>query len=196
MIRIFLISIMSSVFLIGMVGVVISLMSNQNASAQVQGSCPDMYKGKKLWSHTYGQPEQVINTPPTPTYDGKWSRFVQHTPSCVVAQGTIENDPAISDEHDGDLHFLLTPDKGYENLLNTHNTKGLMVELICMDKNGIAPSYKQEFGDYCRGLDQSFPTLKYGQHVIVTGKWVQDVGHPTPGHPAHDHETKSIQRRV
>jgi hypothetical protein len=174
MIRILLISIMSSVFLIGLVGVVPFNLS-QNTYAIQPGKCPDI---GFLWKHTYGHPG-TVGTPPT------WSRFVEHA-DCVVAKGVIENDPAPSDERDGDLHFLLTPDKGYGDLLNKFNTKGLMVEIICLDKKGIADSYTKEFGDYCMGVNQSFPALHKNDHVVVTGKWVQDVGHPTPGHPAHD----------
>ena len=61
-----------------------------------------------------------------------------------------------------------------------------MIEIICWDKKNIDPSYTKEYGYYCNGVNLNFPTLKYGDHVAVTGKWVQDVGHPTPGHPAHE----------
>ena len=53
-----------------------------------------------------------------------------------------------------------------------------MVEIICLNKKGIADSYTKEFGDYCAGVNQSLHSLKYKDHVIVIGKWVQDVGHP------------------
>jgi hypothetical protein len=137
-----------------------------------------------LWSHTYGHPGGQPN-PIT------WRRLVEHTPTdCVVVKGIIENNPSVAtDEHDGDYHFLLTPDAGYKDVLNRYNTKGLMVEIICWDKKGIASSYTQEYGDYCKGVDTTghYPTnLKQGDHVEVIGKWVQDVGHATPGHPAHE----------
>lgn len=61
-----------------------------------------------------------------------------------------------------------------------------MVEIICLNKNGIADSYTKEFGDYYAGVNQSFPSLKYKDHVIVTGKWLQGVGHPAyPATGAH-----------
>src|SRR4051794_25424233 len=97
-----------------------------------QGKCPDM---TFLWSHTYDH-----------------RRFVEHTPACVVIQGTVNNSPN-SDEGDGDLHFNVTPDntpdKRYENLLNKNNTKGLVVEVICWD--APKPSYKAH-GNYCQDV--------------------------------------------
>lgn len=180
MIRYFLISIISSIFLIGLVGVVTFKLS-QNVYAIQPGQPSDCRETAFLWKHTYGHPGGQPN-PIT------WSRFIVQTPDCVIAKGTIENDPSVSNEKDGDYHFLLTPDnnKEYKDLLNKYNTKGLMVEIICWDKKGIDPSYTKEYGDYCNGVNVNFPTLKYGDHVAVTGKWVQDVGHPEyPAAGAH-----------
>ncbi len=53
----------------------------------------------------------------------------------------------------------------------------------------MPPTYFSEYGDYCKGVDDTghYPAnLIQGDHVEVIGKWVQDVGHPTPGHPAHE----------
>jgi hypothetical protein len=48
----------------------------------------------------------------------------------VVLEGTIRN-VLIINEGDGDLNMSITPDIGYEDLINTHNTKGMVVEVIC-----------------------------------------------------------------
>lgn len=161
-----------------MVGV-ITLKLSQNVYAIVPGQPQDCKEADFLWGHTYGHP----GGQPKPI---TWSRFNVHNPDCVVAKGIIENDPGVSDEKDGDYHFLLTPDPGYKDLLNKYNTKGLMVEIICWDKKGIASSYADEYGYYCNGVDVKYynPPLKYGDHIAVTGKWVQDVGHSTAPHEA------------
>jgi len=179
MVRYFLISIISCIFLIGLVGVVTFKLS-QNVYAIVPGQPQDCKETAWLWGHTYGHPHGQ----PKPI---TWSRFNVNKPDCVVAKGIIENDPSVSDEKDGDYHFILTPDSGYKDLLNKYNTKGLMVEIICWDKKGIASTYTNEYGDYCNGVNLNFPPLKYGDHVTVTGKWVQDIGHdPTwPDKGAH-----------
>jgi hypothetical protein len=152
--------------------------TKRTADLPVPGQPADCKETAFLWKHTYGHP----NTAGLP-HPITWTRFNVNTPDCVVAKGTIENDPAVSDEKDGDYHFILTPDTGYKELLNKYNTKGLMVEIICWDKKGIADSYKTEYGDYCNGVNVNFPTLRYGDHIAVTGKWVQDVGHD---HATHD----------
>ncbi len=124
---------------------IVTFQLSQNVYAQTPAQTPpepgppaDCKEMVSLWSHTYGHP----GGQPKPI---TWSRFVEHKPTsapddCVVAKGVIENTPSVAtDEHDGDYHFLLTPDTGYKNLLNHFNTKGLMVEIICWDKSDIAP---------------------------------------------------------
>lgn len=65
-----------------------------------KGTCPDM---AFLWRHTYSHPGTAASLPQV-----TWSRFVEHTPACVVAKGVIENDP-------------LPPTKGMET--RTSNTR-------------------------------------------------------------------------
>jgi hypothetical protein len=160
MLRIFLISIISSVFLIGLVGVVPFNLS-QNTYAIVQGSCPNM---KYLWDHTYDH-----------------RRLVEHKPECVVLEGKMGN--IHTGEGDGDLHFSVTPDSKFSDILNKANNGEMVVEIICWDKPGS--SYIKQFGNFCEGVDSRshVPALKAGDHLRVTGKWVQDIGFPTPTHP-------------
>lgn len=61
----------------------------------------------------------------------------------------------------------------------------MVVEVICWNKPST--SYNQQWGNYCNGVESRshFPTLltlKAGDHVRITGKWVQDIGYPKPDH--------------
>ncbi len=161
MLRLFAIFIVVSIFLVGFV-VVIPFMPSQNLFAIVKGNCPNI---NFLWEHTV-----------------EHRRFVEHLPPCVVLEGVINNDPKISDEGDGDFKFDVTPDKGYGELMNTNNGKGMVIEIICWSQP--QPSYIKQHGDYCKNVDarSHFPSLKYNDHVRITGKWVQDIGYPKPDH--------------
>ncbi len=160
MLRLFAIFVVSSIFIIGFV-VVIPFMLSQNLFAVVKGNCPNI---NFLWEHTF-----------------EHRRFAELSP-CVVLEGVINNDPKISDEGDGDFKFDVTPDKGFEDLKNPSNGKGMVIEIICWTKPSADRISK--FGNYCEGVDAKshFPALKYNDHVRITGKWVQDKGYPKADH--------------
>ena len=54
---------------------------------------------------------------------------------------------------------------------------------------------------FCNGVNPHghIPTLKQGDRIRITGKWVQDIGYPKPDHPQWNEihpvedETNSIQ---
>jgi hypothetical protein len=175
-VKTFLIYVISGILLIGLAGVVISFMSTQNAEAIKTGKCPVM---EFLWKHTFGA--GLITTQ-------NHSRLQELTPACVILEGVINDDPK-DPEGDGDLHFNVTPDPGFEDLLDKKtNKKGMVVEIICWDK----PNYKKydKWGNFCEGVNSRQhinynnpdKTPKYGDHVRVIGKWVKDVGYPKPDH--------------
>ncbi len=70
------------------------------------------------------------------------------------------------------------------------------IEIICWEKP--SSSYISAFGDYCKGVDtrSHIPTLKAGDHVRITGKWVKDIGYPKPDHVEWNeiHPVESIQK--
>ena len=140
---------------------VFPLLSN-NMYAIQSGSCPNE---NFLWQHTYDH-----------------RRFIEQNPSCVILKGIVNNDPR-SDDGDGDLHFNVTPDNGYKDLMNSNNTKGMVVEIICWVKP--TASYIQTFGNYCQDVNphNHIAPVKYGEHIQVVGKWVKDIGYPKPDHP-------------
>ena len=194
MIKALLISIIIiSVFLIGLVGVVL-FNSTGNSYAQKKGDCKNL---DFLWEHTYG----AGNSHQSPGQ--KYSRLQVHTsPSqgCVVFDGKIRGTPT-TEEHDGDLTFNVDPDGTAPNdnwkLLNVNNTgHGLHVEIICWN----TPDYKKYSnfkGHFCDGVDPRahIPTLKAGDHVRITGKWVKDIGYPKQDHIEWNeiHPVESIQ---
>jgi hypothetical protein len=61
------------------------------------------------------------------------------------------------------------------------------VEVICWDTPDYTKYDKFPRSDprFCDGVNPHghIPTLKQGDHIRVTGKWVQDIGYPAPDHP-------------
>jgi hypothetical protein len=171
MVRILLISIISSIVLIGMIG--ITLQPSQNTYAIVNGNCPNM---KFLESHTYG----AWSLSPS---EGSRLKTLHE---CVVLEGVVRANPIINDEKDGDLKFGVDPDKKYLDLMNhTYNQKGMVVEVICWaDPDYTKYSYyKWTNPKFCDGVEpQQHPgdypinLIKQGTHVRVIGKHVQDLG--------------------
>lgn len=144
-----------------------------------------------LWHATYGAGLLV---------HGQKSRLAEKTPACVVFDGRVSGTPEIDkDSHgdsDGDLHILLTPDaKVDHDLMNTANGARMTVEVICWGKPSA--SYTNEWGQFCNNVDPHghIPVLKDGDHVRITGKWVQDIGYPKPTHPQWNeiHPVESIE---
>ena len=195
MIRIFLISIISSVLLIGLVETV-PLNQSQNTYAIKTGSCNPTTL-KSLWHHTYGAGLLV---------HGQTSRLKERSPECVVFDGVVRGIPTIDRDSkggsDGDLHIDLTPDGTKPNdnwdLLNRNNTKGLVTEVICWGTP--TKSYTDEWGQFCKDVDPkphlpSLTQLQQGAHIRITGKWVQDIGYPKPEHAQWNeiHPVESIE---
>jgi len=174
MVRILTVLVISIVFLIGFIAV-IPYMTSQNTYAIKEGNCPDI---NFLWAH-------IIDH----------RRFVEHKPACVILDGVINNDPNVSDEHDGDFKFDVTPDKGFEDLQNQHNAKGMVIEIVRWTKPD--QSYIDKHGDYCKGIESQshYPKLKYNDHVRITVKWVQDIRYPKPDHPQYNeiHPVEKIE---
>ena len=161
--RIFMVIIATGILLFGLI-VITSFAPLQSIFAINQGNCPSL---NFLWAHTYDN-----------------ARLKEHNPACVILEGIL-GPPHENDEGDGDLKFIIKPDKGFSDLMNKYNTKGMVIEIICWDKP--KQDYIAKWGNYCHGVDprSHIPTdLKQGDHVRVTGKWVQDVGHP--GFVTHD----------
>ena len=190
MIRALFVAIITSLLFIGLVEAV-RFIKSQNAYAIIPGSCPHM---DFLWAHTYGA------GPNHWSHNQKHSRLTELHPECVVFDGVVRGAPA-DEEHDGDMSFNVTPDtQDDKDLLNMNNTKALNgalhVEIICMDKKAIDPSYFKTFnGDFCKDVDPPFPLPQKGEHVRITGKWVKDVGSPHPDHEEWNeiHPVESIQ---
>jgi len=93
---------------------------------------------------------------------------------CVTVTGTI--DRACRKEHDGDWHCFLKVDKQFEYMLNSANMKhefgDLVFEPICVNR----PTQKDAV-QACKGFSQSFPEIKVGNRVAVTGDYVLDAQH-------------------
>jgi hypothetical protein len=93
---------------------------------------------------------------------------------CVTVTGTI--DRACRKEKDGDKHCFLKVDKQFEYMLNSANMKhefgDLVFEPICVNR----PTQKDAV-QACKGFSQSFPEIKVGNRVAVTGDYVNDTAH-------------------
>lgn len=92
---------------------------------------------------------------------------------CTQALGTLVHKVT---EGDGDEHWQLKLDPQFANLINAVNVKrqkGFMViEPICLHKVTQADAVQA-----CKGFAQSFPAMKVGAHVLVTGALVEDLQH-------------------
>ena len=82
---------------------------------------------------------------------------------------------------DGDLVFSLKLDPPYANMVNKQNDLphyggGLWIEAVCQKANK-AESIPRHKGDCASGCGAiKFPVPKVGDHLKLTGAWVQDVG--------------------
>jgi hypothetical protein len=186
-IRTLLIAIITSILFIGLLET-IPLIKSQNAYAIIHGSCQNM---PFLWGHTYGASPN--HQSPKQTH----SRLKELQPECVVFDGHVRDTPTGT-EHDGDVSFNVDPDtKDDKDLLNSNNTKGLHVEVICAEKPDYN-TYSNFQGHYCDGAYPSHidtSKIQPKTHVRITGKWVKDVGYPHPDHAEWNeiHPVESIQ---
>jgi hypothetical protein len=100
----------------------------------------------------------------------------------MTVSGTVES---IHSEDDGDVHFDLSLDAQYANLLTAANTTyqhgWLVVEIVPADEPGCTPGQppRPATGTYdygiCTGADETPPAI--GSHVYVTGPYVLDEDH-------------------
>lgn len=105
-----------------------------------------------LWKHVYNSKRLKVIKP------------------CTQVSGTVT---FMKKEPDGDIHIRLKLDPQFEALLNARNKSvqhgALVIEPVCTK----APKQKDAVG-VCKGFQQSFPALKIGAHVTVTGAYVLD----------------------
>ncbi len=97
---------------------------------------------------------------------------------CATFVGTVSRAPKLNPS-DGDVTLNVSPDPGYESMLNDKNRQegGLHVEIVPMDQPGCTPGQPitgnvNNLG-VCSGADVVFPPL--GAHVRVIGPWVLDL---------------------
>lgn len=97
---------------------------------------------------------------------------------CATFQGTVSQAPVK--HNDGDVSFNVSPDPGYENMLNSTNQRegGLHMEIVPRDQPGCTPGQPVNPGapylGTCSGRALVAPPL--GAHVRITGPWVLDIG--------------------
>ena len=108
-----------------------------------------------LWHHVYHQKRLVLKE------------------TCKEVLGTVISKKK---EDDGDYHIKLRLDKGQAHLLNEKNLtiqdSCLVIEIICA--NGIKQKNAVEC---CQGFLNTIPIPKKGQHIKVTGSFVEDKKH-------------------
>jgi hypothetical protein len=90
---------------------------------------------------------------------------------CVEVTGIIEESSA---DEDGDQHMLLKLDNGQGDLLTKKNiTKkqgDLVIEAVCANKTTLP-----KVGNTCNGYINKIQIPKLGDHVKVTGSFVNDT---------------------
>ena len=90
---------------------------------------------------------------------------------CKTVTGVIEESSA---DEDGDQHMLLKLDNGQEDLLTKKNTKkkqgDLVIEAVCANKTTLA-----KVGNTCNGYINKIQIPKLGDHVKITGSFVNDT---------------------
>ena len=107
-----------AIIIIGLVAIV-PFSPTQNIYAIKQGNC-NTKTLNFLWNHTYAAAKYRWSGTQT------FSRLRELTPACVVFTGNVTGPPQDT-EHDGDLHFNVTPDNTKDNydLLNQYNVDSM-----------------------------------------------------------------------
>lgn len=97
---------------------------------------------------------------------------------CATFVGTV-SEGAVK-HPDGDVSFNVSPDPGYEGMLNAHNRRegGLHMEIVARDQPGCTPGQPVNPGELprlgiCSGRALVAPPV--GAHVRIIGQWVLDV---------------------
>ena len=90
---------------------------------------------------------------------------------CKVVTGVIEEQDA---NEDGDEHMLLKLDVGQDDLLTKRNLKkkngDLVIEVVCAN-----PVTDKKAVETCRGYSNPIKIPNVGDHVRVTGSYVNDT---------------------
>jgi hypothetical protein len=122
-----------------------------------------------LWDHVYNRSRLEVIEP------------------CKVVTGTVEE---LDQNEDGDTHMLLKLDAGYENLLFKRNkTKkdgNLVIEVVCA--NAVTD---KKVGTACNGYSNKITIPSVGDHIRVTGSYVNDSHNDW----AEIHPVSSIQKQ-
>ena len=122
-----------------------------------------------LWDHVYNRSRLEIIEP------------------CKVVTGTVEE---LDQNEDGDTHMLLKLDAGYEDLLlkknKTKKDGDLVIEVVCA--NAVT---EKKVGTACNGYSNKISIPSVGDHIRVTGSYVND----THNDWAEIHPVSSIQKQ-
>ncbi|HYJ90411.1 MAG TPA: hypothetical protein VEV84_03820 [Pyrinomonadaceae bacterium] len=104
-----------------------------------------------------------------------WDHVYNHTrleviDACKVVTGTIDE---LDQNPDGDTHMLLKLDAGSEDLLlkknKTKKNGDLVIEVVCAH-----PVTDKKAADACKGYTNKIVIPNVGDHVKVTGSYVND----------------------
>ena len=128
--------------------------TSDNISTQTNGQADSKSQcDPSLWDHVYDPSRLKVLDP------------------CKIVTGVIEEQ---DQNEDGDTHMLLKLDAGSEDLLAKRNFKkkngDLVVEVVCAnavtDKKAI---------EACKGYSNKITIPRVGDHVKVTGSYVNDT---------------------
>jgi len=117
------------------------------------GSVNDSQCDKSLWDHVYDPSRLEVIDP------------------CKVVTGVVDE---LDHNEDGDTHMLLKLDAGYEDLLLKKNKKkkegDLVIEVVCA--NAVTD---KKVGAACSGYSNKISIPSVGDHIRVTGSYVDDT---------------------
>jgi len=117
------------------------------------GSVNDSQCDKSIWDHVYDPSRLEVIDP------------------CKVVTGIVDE---LDQNEDGDTHMLLKLDAGYEDLLLKKNKKkkegDLVVEVVCAH-----PATDKKVGAACSGYSNKVSIPSVGDHIRVTGSYVDDT---------------------
>ena len=138
-------------------------------------------KGDKKKKHDKDKDETKSDTnansatPPGDCNKDLWTRVynperLEVKDQCKVVTGTIAERNA---DEDGDEHMLLKLDDGQDDLLSKENKKkkdgDLVIEAVCVNKATL-----KKVGSTCDGYSNPIQLPNVGDHVRVTGSYVND----------------------
>jgi len=123
-------------------------------TGQTNTQAPDSSQcDASLWDHVYDPSRLEIIEP------------------CRVVTGIVDE---LDQNEDGDTHMLLKLDAGYEDLLLKKNKKkkegDLVLEVVCA--NAVTD---KKVGAACNGYSNKISIPSVGDHIRVTGSYVDDT---------------------